>query len=63
MIKPLRQRGVLYGSGDAVNMHPYGPQARMQTLSRDQQWAYGPLSKLSSLARAMGYLVSSSYLP
>jgi len=29
----------------------------MATLQKDQKWAYAPLAKLSSLARAMGYLV------
>lgn len=57
-MKPLRQRGVLFGSPDPVKMHPYAAQARMSNLNRDQRWAYGPLARLSSLARAMGYLVS-----
>jgi hypothetical protein len=32
----------------------------MKSLKSDQKWAYGPLSRLASLARAMGYLVSAT---
>lgn len=56
-IKPLRQRGVLYGSGNPVTLHPYAAQARMGSLKKDQKWAYAPLARVSNLARAMGYLV------
>ncbi|RDB29658.1 ATP-dependent DNA helicase mph1 [Hypsizygus marmoreus] len=59
-IKPLRQRGVLWGTPNPVNMHPYAAQARIGTLTKDQRWAYGPLAKLSSLARAMGYLIEGT---
>jgi ATP-dependent DNA helicase MPH1 len=60
-IKPLKQRGVLWGSPDPVKLHPYAAQARMSTLDKEQRWAYGPLARLSSLARAMGYLVSQTF--
>ncbi|KAF9459485.1 hypothetical protein BDZ94DRAFT_1300548 [Collybia nuda] len=59
-IKPLKQRGVLYGSGDPVNLHPYAAQARMSSLKKDQKWAYAPLARVSNLARAMGYLVEGT---
>ncbi|KAF8640347.1 hypothetical protein AX17_000019 [Amanita inopinata Kibby_2008] len=59
LIQPLKKRGILYGV-DPVTLHPYMPQAKMQSLRRDQRWAFGPLSKLSSLARAMGYLLEGT---
>ncbi|KAF5377463.1 hypothetical protein D9615_005173 [Tricholomella constricta] len=59
-IKPLKQRGVLYGNPDPVKLHPYAAQARLGQLTKDQRWAYGPLSKLASLARAMGYLIEGT---
>lgn len=43
---------------DFVKMHPYRATGVMQTLKPDQRYAYKPLSKLSALARIMGYLVS-----
>ncbi|KAF8898361.1 hypothetical protein BD779DRAFT_1666229 [Infundibulicybe gibba] len=59
-IKPLKSRGILWGAADPLLMHPYAPQARMASLDGTQRWAYGPLSRLSSLARAMGYLVEGT---
>ncbi|KAF8078356.1 hypothetical protein FPV67DRAFT_1465011 [Lyophyllum atratum] len=59
-LKPLRQRGVLFGTPDPVKFHPYSAQARMGQLGKDQRWAFGPLSRLASLARAMGYLVEGT---
>ncbi|PFH50752.1 hypothetical protein AMATHDRAFT_75437 [Amanita thiersii Skay4041] len=58
-LKPLKQRGVLH-FGDPVTFHPYAAQAKMQQLGREQRWALGPLSKLASLARAMGYLLEGT---
>ncbi|KAG5648181.1 hypothetical protein DXG03_006136 [Asterophora parasitica] len=59
-LKPLKQRGVMWGSPDPVKLHPYSAQARMSKLEKDQRWAYAPLSRLSSLARAMGYLIEGT---
>ncbi|GLB36401.1 putative type III restriction enzyme, res subunit [Lyophyllum shimeji] len=59
-LKPLRQRGVLFGTPDPVKFHPYSAQARLGQLTPDQKWAYGSLSRLAALARAMGYLVEGT---
>ncbi|KAG5639303.1 hypothetical protein H0H81_004505 [Sphagnurus paluster] len=59
-LKPLRQRGILYGNPDPSRFHPYAAQARMGQLGKDQKWAYVPLSRLSALARAMGYLIEGT---
>ncbi|KAG6885932.1 hypothetical protein C0993_007434 [Termitomyces sp. T159_Od127] len=59
-LKPLRQKGILYGSPDPVKFHPYSAQARMNQLRKEQKWAYLPLSRLGSLARAMGYLIEGT---
>src|SRR4051794_5676805 len=58
-LQPLQRAGIFRPGLNPVNMHPYAAQARMGSLDNNQKWAYGSLSQLSSLARAMGYLVSS----
>ncbi|KAJ6627172.1 hypothetical protein B0H10DRAFT_1780302 [Mycena sp. CBHHK59/15] len=60
ILKPLQQRGVMHAYANPINMHTFGPQARMKELKPDQKWAYAPLSKLSALARAMGYLIEGT---
>ncbi|KAG6911756.1 hypothetical protein DXG01_000002 [Tephrocybe rancida] len=59
-LHPLRQRGIVFGSPDPVRFHPYAAQAQMSKLKQDQRWAYTPLSRLSNLARAMGYLIEGT---
>ncbi|KAG6845650.1 hypothetical protein H0H87_005857 [Tephrocybe sp. NHM501043] len=59
-LKPLREMGVIYGSPDPVKFHPYSAQAQMGKLGKDQRWAYTPLSRLASLARAMSYLIEGT---
>ncbi|KAJ7492863.1 hypothetical protein FB451DRAFT_1219867 [Mycena latifolia] len=59
VLKPLQERGVMYAS-NPVNMHTYTAQMKMQALKPDQRWAYSPLANLSSLARAMGYLIEGT---
>ena len=56
-LKPLKQRRGLYGSSDPVKFHSYSAQARMLQLGKEERWAYSSLARLTSLARAMGYLV------
>ena len=59
-VKKLREQGIISRHTDPVTLHPYLLQVTMQRLKLDQKWAYGPLSRLSSLALAMGYLVQLS---
>ncbi|KAJ7042488.1 hypothetical protein C8F04DRAFT_1076096 [Mycena alexandri] len=59
-LKPLQDRGVMPHHANPVKMHPFGPQSKMKELKPDQKWAYAPLSKLSGLARAMGYLIEGT---
>ncbi|KAJ6574861.1 hypothetical protein B0H19DRAFT_1126072 [Mycena capillaripes] len=59
VLKPLIQRNIMY-AGNPLTLHPYAPQTKMGQLKPDQRWAYSPLSKLSSLARAMGYLIEGT---
>jgi hypothetical protein len=50
----------MYPGLNPVNLHPYAAQRKMGQLKPDEKkWAFGPLSKLQALARAMGYLVSN----
>jgi len=44
---------------NVVKLHPFRTQKKAQELGQRKQfpWAFVPLSKLSFLARAMGYLV------
>ncbi|KAH7921254.1 P-loop containing nucleoside triphosphate hydrolase protein [Leucogyrophana mollusca] len=59
-VKPLADRGIIEPV-DVVKMHPYRAMATMQRLrGPSQKWAFAPLSKLSTLARAMGYLMEAS---
>ncbi|KAJ7139882.1 hypothetical protein C8R44DRAFT_765650 [Mycena epipterygia] len=60
VLKPLQERGIMHGSVNLATMHPYAPQAKMGDLKRDQQWLRPTLSKLSSLARGMGYLIEGT---
>ncbi|KAJ7169638.1 hypothetical protein C8R46DRAFT_1089463 [Mycena filopes] len=60
VLKPLQQKGVMPEHSNPVNMHSFYPQHKMGELKSDQKWAYVPLSKLSSLARAMGYLIEGT---
>ncbi|KAJ7706436.1 hypothetical protein B0H17DRAFT_1037209 [Mycena rosella] len=60
VLKPLQARGVMYGSLNPVNLHSYAATAKMATLTPDQKWAYSSLATLSSLARAMGYLIEGT---
>ncbi|KAJ7107659.1 hypothetical protein C8R43DRAFT_1163829, partial [Mycena crocata] len=60
VLKPLQQRGIMHQGADPIKMHSYGPQAKMSQLKSDQKWAFTSLSKLSSLARAMGYLIEGT---
>ncbi|KAG6891407.1 hypothetical protein C0992_007186 [Termitomyces sp. T32_za158] len=59
-LKPLSQRGILWGSPDPVKFHPFSAQARLSQLDKEQKWAYTPLLRLGSLARAMGYLIEGT---
>lgn len=56
-MKPLKSSGILGVWDKAATLHPYRAQARGMELSPAQMWARGPLMKISTLARAMGYLV------
>jgi ATP-dependent DNA helicase MPH1 len=60
LMKPLRNSGIIYGNIDAVRMSSFLPQSIMQRLNKNMKWAYSALSMLSTLARAMGYLVHIS---
>ncbi|KAJ7275284.1 hypothetical protein B0H12DRAFT_1086574 [Mycena haematopus] len=60
LLKPLQDRGIMNQWVDPATMHPYFPQARCQSLTNDQRWAYAPLAKLSALARAMSYLIEGT---
>ncbi|KAJ7462618.1 hypothetical protein B0H11DRAFT_2053592 [Mycena galericulata] len=60
VLKPLQDRGVMYGSVNPVKMHSFTAQRKMGELKQDQRWAYTPLSTISSLARAMGYLIEGT---
>ena len=55
-MKPLCNAGVLYPSDSAVKMHPYRAQALM--ANKQNMKFFHSLSMLSSLSRAMLYLVS-----
>ena len=57
-MKPLRENGIMYGNTNPAHMSAFLPQAIMRKLDKNQRWACAPLARLSSLARAMGYLVS-----
>ncbi|KAJ7655062.1 hypothetical protein DFH06DRAFT_1201495 [Mycena polygramma] len=59
VLKPLQQKNVMYG-GNAAYLHPFAPTAQMKKLKPNEKWAYAPLAKLSSLARAMSYLVEGT---
>ncbi|KAJ7102172.1 hypothetical protein B0H15DRAFT_768181 [Mycena belliarum] len=60
ILKPLQNNGIMYGQVNPVNLHTFGVQMKMQGLRADQRWAYTPLANLSSLARAMGYLIEGT---
>ncbi|TFK76864.1 P-loop containing nucleoside triphosphate hydrolase protein [Pluteus cervinus] len=59
-LKPLIQRGLWFFSRDPLKIHPYTAQAKMKELRGEQPWAYGYLSNLQELARAMGYLIEGT---
>ncbi|KAJ7293338.1 hypothetical protein C8J57DRAFT_1268767 [Mycena rebaudengoi] len=59
ILKPLENRGVMHNQ-NPVHMHPYAAQAKMGQLKPDQKWSYTALAKLSSLARAMSYLIEGT---
>lgn len=56
LLQKLKQSGIL-PFGNPVRMHPYQPQAKCRELPQHQRWAAQSLSRLSTLARLMGYLV------
>ncbi|KAF7339856.1 ATP-dependent DNA helicase mph1 [Mycena venus] len=60
VLKPLQERGVMSAWADPVKLHSFSAQSTMATLKPDQRWAYGPLSKLMSLCRAMAYLIEGT---
>ena len=61
MIQKLYNAKLLYGNPRPVALHPFSCTKAMSTLHASgraqNQWAIPMLSKLGSLARAMGYLV------
>ncbi|KAM6497919.1 hypothetical protein JOM56_005867 [Amanita muscaria] len=59
LMPKLKQNGILF-SGDLVKMHPFLPQSKRMSLPAHQRWASLPLTKLSTLARAMGYLLEGT---
>ncbi|KIJ68754.1 hypothetical protein HYDPIDRAFT_106998 [Hydnomerulius pinastri MD-312] len=63
VLKPLVARGVIEPL-DVIKMHPYRAMATIQRIgaqrSSPHKWAFGPLSKLGAMARAMGYLMEAS---
>ncbi|KAG8220105.1 P-loop containing nucleoside triphosphate hydrolase protein [Butyriboletus roseoflavus] len=63
VIKPLVARGVMEPL-DVVKMHPYRTTAIMQRIAAQRNsphlWAMGTLSMVSSMARAMSYLMEAS---
>lgn len=58
----LQGRGLLAGNPDPVKMHPFRCQVELEKSKGGLQWAGGSLATLGKLARAMGYLVSYSFL-
>ncbi|KAJ6604410.1 hypothetical protein DFH09DRAFT_1122594 [Mycena vulgaris] len=60
VLKPLQQRGIMYGSVNPVTLHTYAAQSKKRELKGDQRWAFALLSDLASLARAMGYLIEGT---
>lgn len=60
LLKPLVAKGIIEPL-DVVKLHPYRAQAMLQRIGTQRnhphKWAMGALSKLGTLARAMGYLV------
>jgi hypothetical protein len=66
MLKRLQRDDLLRGA-EAVKMHPYRAQAEMSKIQgrADKQrlaYAFMMLKKLSTLARAMGYLVCKAII-
>ncbi|KAF8168325.1 hypothetical protein B0H34DRAFT_685091 [Crassisporium funariophilum] len=59
-VKELKSRGLLYPSESAVSLHPFRPTMIMGQLKPDQRGLYASLSKLSTLARAIMYLLTGS---
>ncbi|KAF8559410.1 P-loop containing nucleoside triphosphate hydrolase protein [Imleria badia] len=63
VIKPLVSRGVMEPL-DVVKMHPYRATAIIQRIAAQRNsphlWAMGTLSTISSMARAMSYLMEAS---
>ena len=59
-MKPLVSKGVIEPL-DVVKMHPYRATAIIQRIAAQRNsphvWAMGTLSMISSMARAMSYLV------
>lgn len=56
LMQNIKQSGIpLFGN--PVRMHYYAPQAKCRELRPNQRWAAQSLSRLSTLARLMGYLV------
>lgn len=58
--------GLIRGNVDVTTLHPFRVQAAMREINgrRDGgsiRWAFPVLSKLATLARAMGYLVSLAF--
>lgn len=60
-LQKLKQSGILFG-GDPIKRHQYFYQARCRDLRQHERWASQSLCRLSSLARAMGYLVCISHI-
>ncbi|KAF8624785.1 hypothetical protein AX15_005675 [Amanita polypyramis BW_CC] len=59
LLQKMKQTGILY-SGDPVRIHHYMPQAKSRSLQAHERWAAQSLSRLSQLARAMGYLLEGT---
>lgn len=57
LLQKMKQSGIPLFCNNSVRMHSFTPQATCRKLQPYQRWAAQPLSRLSSLARAMGYLV------
>ncbi|KAJ7783523.1 hypothetical protein DFH07DRAFT_726924 [Mycena maculata] len=60
ILKPLKERGLMYPSADPIKMHSFSANMKIRELRKDQGWAYTPLNHIGSLARAMGYLIEGT---
>ncbi|KAF9042103.1 hypothetical protein BJ165DRAFT_1485614 [Panaeolus papilionaceus] len=60
LIQQVQRTGLMRPNENAVTMHHFRPQALSMELQGHQRYLYGTLSKLSSLARGMMYLLTGS---